>query len=114
MTELLVGTKKGLLVLEGEPGGEFEVTARAFAVVPVAYAMREPSSGRLLASVTNPFYGPKIWHAEDPAGEWKQARGVALPGGGEKAVERIWTIVAGEADGTVYAGGDPAVLFESR
>ena len=25
MTELLVGTKKGLFVLEGEPGGPFEV-----------------------------------------------------------------------------------------
>ena len=28
MTELLVGTKKGLFVLEGEPGGPFELTAR--------------------------------------------------------------------------------------
>ena len=31
MTELVVGTRKGLFVLEGEPGGRFEVTARAFA-----------------------------------------------------------------------------------
>jgi len=31
MTELLVGTRKGLFVLEGEPGGPFEVSARAFA-----------------------------------------------------------------------------------
>src|SRR3954447_3830037 len=114
MTELLVGTKKGLFVLEGEPGGGFEVTARAFAGQPVEYAMREPRSGRLLASVTNPFYGPKIWHAMDAAGEWEQAKGVALPEGGEKAVERIWTIVPGEANGTVYAGGDPGVLFVSR
>jgi len=114
MTELLVGTKKGLFVLEGEPGGAFEVAARAFAGQPVEYAMREPRSGRLIASVTNPFYGPKIWHTMDAAGEWEQAKGVALPEGGEKAVERIWTIVSGEANGTVYAGGDPGVLFESR
>ena len=31
MTEVLVGTKKGLFVLEGEPGAGYEVTARAFA-----------------------------------------------------------------------------------
>ena len=31
MTELLVGTKKGLFVLEGEPGATFGVAARAFA-----------------------------------------------------------------------------------
>jgi hypothetical protein len=113
VTELLVGTKKGLFALEGDPGGAFEVTARAFAGMPVEYAMREPGSGRLLASVTSPFYGPKIWHAEDPAGEWEQAAGVALPEGEDAALERIWVIVAGEADGAVLAGGDPGVLFRS-
>ena len=30
MTELLVGTKKGLFVLGGDVDGGFEVTARAF------------------------------------------------------------------------------------
>ena len=30
------------------------------------------------------------------------------------ALERIWVIAPGEADGTLYAGGDPGVLFESR
>jgi photosystem II stability/assembly factor-like uncharacterized protein len=114
MTELLVGTRKGLFVLEGEPGGPFDVTARAFAGEPVEYALRDPRSGRLLASVTSPFYGPKIWSTDDPSGEWEQAQGVALPASGEAALVRIWAIVTGEADGTIYAGGDPGVLFESR
>jgi len=114
MTELLVGTKKGLFVLEGAPGAPFEVTARAFAGEPVEYALRDPRSGRVLASVTSPFYGPKLWYAEDPAGDWEQADGVALPEGGAAALERIWVIVAGESDGTLYAGGDPGVLFESH
>jgi photosystem II stability/assembly factor-like uncharacterized protein len=114
MTELLVGTRKGLFVLDGEPGAAFAVKARAFAGEPVEYAMRDPRTGRLLASVTSAFYGPKIWYADDPAGEWRQADGVELPEGGEKALERIWAIVAGEGDGTLYAGGDPGVLFESR
>jgi photosystem II stability/assembly factor-like uncharacterized protein len=113
MTELLVGTKKGLFALEGEPGHPFSVTARAFAGEPVEYAMRDPHSGRVIASVTSPFYGPKLWHADDPAGEWTQAEGVALPEAGGKALERIWVVVAG-VDGTLYAGGDPGVLFTSR
>ena len=46
--------------------------------------------------------------------DWEQADGLALPEGGEQALERIWVIVPGEADGVVYAGGDPGVLFESR
>jgi photosystem II stability/assembly factor-like uncharacterized protein len=114
VTELLVGTRKGLFVLEGEPGDGFEVAARAFAGEPIEYAVRDPRSGRVLASVTSAFYGPKVWYADDPAGEWEQADGVALPEGGEAALERIWVIRPGEADGTVYAGGDPGVLFESR
>ena len=113
MTELLVGTKKGLFVLDGEPGAPFQVTARAFAGEPVEYALRDPSSGRLLASATSPFYGPKIWHADDPAGEWTQAQGVALPEDADAALERIWVIAAGDGGGTLYAGGDPGVLFES-
>jgi photosystem II stability/assembly factor-like uncharacterized protein len=114
MTELLVGTKKGLFVLEGEPGGQFELTARAFPGEPVEYAMRDPRSGRLVATVTNAFYGPKIWHTDDAAGTWTQAQGLALPEGGDKALERIWVITAGEGDAPLYAGGDPGVLFESR
>ncbi len=114
MTELLVGTRKGLFALEGEPGGRFEVTARAFAGEPVEYAMRDRRSGRLIASVTSAFYGPKLWYADGPTGEWQQAEGVALPEGGESALERVWVIVAGESDGSLYAGGDPGVLFESR
>jgi hypothetical protein len=114
VTELLVGTKKGLFVLQGEPGGEFAITARAFAGDPVEYALRDPGSGRLLASVTSPFYGPKIFHADDPAGEWTQAQGVALPEGGDAALERIWVLAPGSGGDVLYAGGDPGVLFESR
>ncbi len=112
MTELLVGTKKGLFVLEGEPGSRFGVADRAFAGDPVEYALHDHRSGRVLASVTSPFYGPKIWYSDGTA--WEQAGGVALPGNGSTALERIWVLVPGEEDGAVYAGGDPGVLFESR
>jgi photosystem II stability/assembly factor-like uncharacterized protein len=114
MTELLVATRKGLFVLQGEPGDGFVVAARAFAGEPVEYARRDPRSGRLLASVTSPFHGPKIWYADDPSGPWEQATGIALPAGGDAALERIWVIVAGVDENSLYAGGDPGVLFESR
>jgi photosystem II stability/assembly factor-like uncharacterized protein len=112
--ELLAGTKKGLFALEGEPGGAFTVQARAFPGEPVEYAMRDPRSGRLLASVTSPFYGPKIWWADEVGGEWQQAGGIALPENGDAALERLWVIVPAEDESTVYAGGDPGVLFASR
>jgi photosystem II stability/assembly factor-like uncharacterized protein len=114
MRELLVGTRKGLFALQGEPGSPFEPTARAFAGETVENAMRDPRTGRVLASVTSAFYGPKIWYADDLGGEWTEAEGVTLPEGGEQALQRIWVITPGEEDGLLYAGGDPGVLFESR
>ena len=113
MTELLVGTKKGLFALQGDDGA-FEVASRAFAGEPCEFAMRDPRNGRYLACVTSAFYGPKIFVTDDLSGEWEQAEGVALPEGGETSLERLWSIVPGEEDGLLYAGGAPGVLFESR
>ena len=44
MTELLVGTKKGLFVLRGDAGAEkpFDVAARAFPGDVVEFAIRDP------------------------------------------------------------------------
>jgi hypothetical protein len=53
MTELLIGTRKGLVVLRGERGGPFEVSARAFPGEVVEYAVRDPRSGRYFAGVTH-------------------------------------------------------------
>ena len=121
MTELVVGTKKGLFLLEGEARGgssdAFEITTRAFAGQPVDYALRDPRSRRLFAAVTSPFYGPKLFFTDgDPAVEsdWQQAEGVSLPDGGEQALERIWVIATGEAPDTLYMGADPGVLFQSH
>jgi photosystem II stability/assembly factor-like uncharacterized protein len=114
MTQLLVGTRKGLFVLEGEAPAQFEITRREFVGEPVDYAMRDPRSGRFFASVTSPFWGPRIWFTDDLEADWEPARGVSLPKAGKAALKRIWVITAGERAGTIYAGGDPGVLFESR
>jgi len=115
MTELLVGTRKGLFVLEGAPGGDFQLVTRAFVGDPVDYAMREPHSGRLFAAVTSPFWGPRVWYTDDLAsGEWEAATGVSLPKGGDLALKRIWAIVAADDGSRMWAGGDPGVLFQSR
>jgi photosystem II stability/assembly factor-like uncharacterized protein len=113
MTEVLVGTKKGLFALEGDDGS-FEIGARAFAGEPVEFAIRDPRTGRYLAAVTSAFYGPKVFVTDDLGGEWEQAQGLELPEASEQALKRMWSIVPGEEDGLLYAGGDPGVLFESR
>ena len=113
MTELLVGTKKGLFVLDGD-GGAFEVTSRHFAGEPVEFATRDARTGRSFACVTSAFYGPKIFYTDDLAAEWEQAGGVELPEDAEKPLERLWTVVPAEDDDHLYAGGAPGILFESH
>ena len=114
MRELLVGTKKGLFVLRGDQPGSYEIAARAFPGDVVEYAMRDGRTGRYLASVTSGFYGPRLMHTTDPAGEWELAEGIAFPESDGVTLERIWVIKQGEADGQLWAGTDPAALWESR
>jgi photosystem II stability/assembly factor-like uncharacterized protein len=115
MTQLLVGTKKGLFVLEGDPaaGDPFEIAARAFPGDVVEFAMRDPRTGRTFASHTSGFYGPRLMYADDPTGEWTQAEGPVFPEEGDTSLERIWFVKPGEADGLLYAGVAPAALFVS-
>ncbi|HEY7399375.1 MAG TPA: exo-alpha-sialidase [Actinomycetota bacterium] len=114
MTEVLVGTKKGLFVLRGTPGSAFDVAHRAFAGNVVEFAIRDPRSGRYFASVTSGFYGPRLYFTDDVAAEeWQVAKGPAFPEGSETTLERIWVVKPGEADGLLYAGVDPASLFVS-
>jgi photosystem II stability/assembly factor-like uncharacterized protein len=114
MPELLVGTKKGLFVLSGDGEGSYRITTRAFPGDVVEYAIRDRRTGRYLASVTSGFYGPRLMFTDDPAGDWQQASGIAFAEGDDVALERIWKIKPGEADGQLWAGTDPAALWESR
>jgi hypothetical protein len=114
MREILVGTRKGLFVLRGDGDKPYEVATRAFEGQVVEYAMRDPRSGRYFAGVTSGFYGPRLMFADDPVGEWSLAASLAFPEDTDATVERIWAIRTGEADGQLFAGVDPASLWESR
>ena len=111
-TELLVGTRKGLIVLRGQRGGSLDVAARAFEGLTVEYAIK--AHGTYLASVTDSHFGPRVFLADDPTGEWEPSGGPAFPADVDAAVERIWTIEAAEEDGVLWAGVAPAALFRSE
>ena len=113
MTELLVGTKKGLVVLRGGRGGPLEMAARAFPGEVVEFATRDPRSGRYFAAVTHGQFGPHLYFTDDPTGKWEQAEGPAFPAAAKAAVERIWVIEPGVGDGVVWCGVAPAALFRS-
>jgi len=115
--ELLVGTRKGLFTLRGEGDGPYEVVGRTFDGNVVEYAMRDPRSGRYFASVTSGFYGPRLMHSTDPTApldDWTHAETLTMPEDTDATIERTWVVRTGEAEGQLWAGVDPAALFESR
>src|SRR5262244_4605445 len=113
MTELLVGTKKGLMVLRGSAGRTFAIAGRAFAGEAVDFAMRDPRSGRYFAAVSHGQFGPHLFFADDPTKPWGEAEGLAFPASANGAVERIWVVEPGVGEGVLWCGVAPAALFRS-
>lgn len=112
--ELLVGTRKGLVVLRGERGGPLAVAGRAFAGDVVEYACRDARTGRAFASVTSGFFGPRLHFTDgDALGEWRLAEGLVFPEDAGAAVDRIWVVEPGAEPGRLWAGVAPAALFTS-
>ena len=114
MTELLVGTNKGLCVLRGSRGARMQLAGRKFEGLVCEYAMRDSRTGTYYASVTHGQYGPHLYFTDDPLGEWEEAKGPAFPEDTGSKVQRTWVIQPGEADGQLFAGVAPAALFESH
>ena len=112
--ELLVGTKKGLIVLAGPRGGPMSLAHRAVAGQVVEYSCYDSRSGTYYASVTHGQFGPHLYFTNDPTGEWEEAKGPAFPGDAEAAVDRIWVLEPAADDGALWAGVAPAALLRSE
>jgi molybdopterin converting factor small subunit len=113
-TELLVGTRKGLFVLHGYGADDLAVVARSFPGSNVEFAIRDPRSRLYLASVTHGQFGPRVYRSDDPTGAWEQAGGPMFPEDTGATLERVWVITPGEREHQLFAGVDPAALFESN
>ena len=114
MTELLVGTKKGLFVLRGADDQPFEIGTRAFPGDVVEFA-RARSTHRQVLRVgdVRVLRTPAAVHGRRHRGV-DTGEGTGVPRGpARRHVERIWIVKPGEADGVLYAGVAPAALFVS-
>ena len=137
--QILLGTRKGTVILNREDG-RWRAQPIAHAGVSVSYAARDPRDGTLWSSLDHGHWGPKLSRSKDGGATWEDAPSIKYPEGArfvaqylpspdedpaaaakapeykDATVLKIWYLGFGGADqpGTLYAGTIPGGLFVSR
>lgn len=121
MDTLVVGTRKGTLVLE-QRSGQWRVKRESHAGVNVPYAAVDPRTGRLWALLQHGHWGPKMEWSSDWGATWNE---VAAPKYPEAArikddvpatLQYLWVVAPGRAENAdeLFVGTVPGGLFRSN
>ena len=112
MVHILVGTKKGVFILDGDAGRRSWSLRGPFCETwPINHVVADPRNGTLYAAGGNEWFGPAIWKSTDLGASWTHSsKGIAYDDG-EEPVASGWSVAV--ADGAIYAGVQPAGLFRS-
>jgi photosystem II stability/assembly factor-like uncharacterized protein len=110
---LLVGTRKGLFVLDGDADRQaWDVRGPLCDGWPIHDAIVDPASGAVFAGGGSNWYGPAVWRSDDLGESWSHSsEGLSYGDDGEK-MTTVWNVTAGPD--ALYAGVEPAGLFRSR
>src|SRR5262249_7141386 len=116
---LMAGTSKGVFLFAAGPKRDkWERGGPQFAGSPTYSLGHDHGNGdgqRIFAGVENPFYGPTIRWSDDLGRTWSDetASTLKFPEDAGVSLKRIWQIVPGSRNGTLYAGVEPSALFVS-
>lgn len=115
MTEkvvLLLGTKKGAFVAEGDAGRRSWAIRGPFCEAwPINHAIADPVSGTIWAGGGNEWFGPAVWKSTDLGRTWAHSSEGLAYAPGEEPIKSVWSLA--HRDGRLYAGVEPAGLFRS-
>lgn len=110
--EILIGTRKGLFVLDGGPERrEWELRGPFCEAWPINHAIGDPATGTIFAAGGNAWFGPAVWWSDDLGATWTHSGDGFTYGTGEAPVTSVWSLAAHH--GTLLAGVEPAGLFRS-
>ncbi|MEM7112261.1 MAG: glycosyl hydrolase [Chloroflexota bacterium] len=127
--KLILGTRKGLLILEERSSG-WEVVHHQLPGVPFSYAMRDHRNGRIWGCADHGHWGQKLYYSDDDGATLNEqaaprypedAKMVNVFAGPDEEKEQLakvtylWTIVPGGDDypERLYIGTEPGGVFRS-
>lgn len=109
---ILVGTKKGLFILQGdEARRSWELRGPFCETWPIQHAIADPATGAIYAAGGNAWFGAAIWKSTDLGATWTHSSAGLGYGEGEEPVAAAWSLAV--APDGLYAGVEPAGLFKS-
>jgi hypothetical protein len=124
MHRLLVATRKGLFVVQGE-GAQWQVVSHHFAGDPVSQVLADPRDGAWYAALRMGHFGVKMRKSTDRGAHWVEVASPAFPAKPESGplaadptpwtVDMVWSLVPADLQrpGSLWAGCMPAGLFHS-
>ena len=112
-TVVLVGTRKGTFVLEGdEARKDWSLRGPYCENWPVYHAIYDDSSGTIYAAAASEWHGSSIWRSADLGETWEQSsEGLAYEAEGEKKMSKVSNLAA--RNGRLLAGVEMPGIFES-
>jgi photosystem II stability/assembly factor-like uncharacterized protein len=112
-TVLLVGTRKGLFMLESDADRrDWKVRGPFCEGWPIYHAVHDSSSGALYAAAASEWHGAGVWRSNDLGETWELSSEGLTYGDEELKLSKISGLTP--AHGRVLAGGEAAGVFESR
>lgn len=113
-----VGTRKGAFVFRSSDRERWQADGPYFGGIEVNHVMEDPREpGSVYATTGSAWFGPHLHASRDGGKSWELAEeGISVESIPGVSLKRLWHIAPGAPDepGTLYVGGDPAVLFRSR
>src|SRR6478672_13904024 len=110
---LLVGTRKGLFVLESGDRNDWSVRGPYCESWPIYHAVLDSDSGSIYAAAASEWLGSAIWRSSDLGETWDHSsEGLGYPEeDGGLRLSKVSNVMP--AHGRLLVGGESAGLFES-
>jgi photosystem II stability/assembly factor-like uncharacterized protein len=113
-TVLLIGTRKGCFILDGDGDRRsWEVRGPLCESWPVYHAVHDGSTGTIYAAAASEWHGSAVWRSTDLGETWAlSSEGIAYGEDGGRRVSKVATLSA--SHGRVLVGAEAPGIFESR